>query len=66
MAELSTLARPYAKAAFEYARGAQRAGCQPGPEQLATAAAVSRDRSGHGRGALEQPRPDRRAAGAAR
>ena len=38
MAELSTLARPYAKAAFEYAR--EKAVLDQWSEQLATAAAV--------------------------
>jgi F-type H+-transporting ATPase subunit delta len=41
MAELSTLARPYAKAAFEYARDKNE--LSPWSEQLATAAAVTRD-----------------------
>ena len=41
MAELSTLARPYARAAFEYARGGDA--LQAWSEQLATAAAVSQD-----------------------
>jgi F-type H+-transporting ATPase subunit delta len=41
MAELSTLARPYAKAAFEYARDA--GALEPWFEQLATAAAVTQD-----------------------
>ncbi|KZX55943.1 F0F1 ATP synthase subunit delta [Halioglobus sp. HI00S01] len=39
MAELSTLARPYAKAAFEYAR--EKDALAQWSEQLATAAAVS-------------------------
>jgi F-type H+-transporting ATPase subunit delta len=39
MAELSTLARPYAKAAFEYAR--EKDALAAWSEQLATAAAVS-------------------------
>ena len=41
MAELSTLARPYAKAAFEYAR--DKNALSAWSEQLATAAAVSAD-----------------------
>ncbi len=41
MAELSTLARPYAKAAFEYARDKQQ--LSQWAEQLATAAAVITD-----------------------
>jgi F-type H+-transporting ATPase subunit delta len=41
MAELSTLARPYAKAAFEYARQANQ--LSQWAEQLATAAAVVAD-----------------------
>ena len=41
MAELSTLARPYAKAAFEYAR--DNNALAPWLEQLATVAAVSLD-----------------------
>ena len=41
MAELSTLARPYAKAAFEYARDSNALSAWS--EQLATAAAVTRD-----------------------
>jgi F-type H+-transporting ATPase subunit delta len=41
MAELSTLARPYAKAAFEHALGKQR--LAQWSEQLATAAAVVAD-----------------------
>ena len=41
MAELSTLARPYAKAAFEYARDKNTLSVWS--EQLATAAAVSAD-----------------------
>ncbi len=41
MAELSTLARPYAKAAFEYAR--EHNTLAQWSEQLATAAAVSAD-----------------------
>jgi len=41
MAELSTLARPYAKAAFEYARSNNA--LTSWFEQLATAAAVTRD-----------------------
>ena len=41
MAELSTLARPYAKAAFEYAR--DNNALAQWSEQLATAAAVSLD-----------------------
>ena len=41
MAELSTLARPYAKAAFEYARDSQQ--LSQWLEQLATAAAVASD-----------------------
>ena len=41
MAELSTLARPYAKAAFEYAR--EHEALEPWSEQLATAAAVALD-----------------------
>jgi len=41
MAELSTLARPYARAAFEYAREHQT--LDAWAEQLATAAAVSAD-----------------------
>jgi len=41
MAELSTLARPYAKAAFEYAR--QHSALDAWAQQLATAAAVSAD-----------------------
>ena len=40
MAELSTLARPYAKAAFEYAR--DKGALAQWSEQLATAAAVAR------------------------
>lgn len=42
MAELSTLARPYAKAAFEYAR--QSSQLSQWAEQLATAAAVVADK----------------------
>jgi F-type H+-transporting ATPase subunit delta len=41
MAELSTLARPYARAAFEYARESQQ--LPVWAEQLATAAAVAAD-----------------------
>ena len=41
MAELSTLARPYAKAAFEYAR--DNKALSQWSEQLATAAAVTQD-----------------------
>ena len=41
MAELSTLARPYAKAAFEYACGSDA--LEAWSEQLATAAAVTQD-----------------------
>ncbi|MFT6367743.1 MAG: F-type H+-transporting ATPase subunit delta [Halioglobus sp.] len=41
MAELSTLARPYAKAAFEYAR--DKNALSAWSEQLATAAAVTAD-----------------------
>jgi F-type H+-transporting ATPase subunit delta len=41
MAELSTLARPYAKAAFEYAR--DKNALSQWSEQLATAAAVTQD-----------------------
>jgi F-type H+-transporting ATPase subunit delta len=41
MAELSTLARPYAKAAFEYAMGS--GALAPWSEQLATCAAVVSD-----------------------
>ncbi|HEY6130397.1 MAG TPA: F0F1 ATP synthase subunit delta [Halioglobus sp.] len=41
MAELSTIARPYAKAAFEYARDSQQ--LSQWAEQLATAAAVASD-----------------------
>ena len=41
MAELSTLARPYAKAAFEYAR--EKDALAQWSQQLATAAAVSAD-----------------------
>jgi F-type H+-transporting ATPase subunit delta len=41
MAELSTLARPYARAAFEYARDSKR--LPQWAEQLATAAAVAAD-----------------------
>jgi F-type H+-transporting ATPase subunit delta len=41
MAELSTLARPYARAAFEYARGGDA--LEAWSEQLATAAAVTQD-----------------------
>jgi F-type H+-transporting ATPase subunit delta len=41
MAELSTLARPYAKAAFEYARDKNE--LSQWSEQLATAAAVTQD-----------------------
>ena len=41
MAELSTLARPYARAAFEYARGSDA--LEAWSEQLATAAAVTQD-----------------------
>ena len=41
MAELSTLARPYAKAAFEYARG--KSTLAAWSEQLTTAAAVAAD-----------------------
>jgi len=41
MAELSTLARPYAKAAFEYAR--ERSALGEWSEQLSTAAAVAGD-----------------------
>jgi F-type H+-transporting ATPase subunit delta len=43
MAELSTLARPYAKAAFEYAREAQQ--LPQWAQQLAVAAAVATDNS---------------------
>jgi F-type H+-transporting ATPase subunit delta len=43
MAELSTLARPYAKAAFEYARDSGQLSAWA--EQLATAAAVASDAS---------------------
>lgn len=43
MAELSTLARPYAKAAFEYARDSKQ--LSQWSEQLATAAAVAADTS---------------------
>jgi F-type H+-transporting ATPase subunit delta len=43
MAELSTLARPYAKAAFEYARDSQQ--LSQWAEQLATAAAVASDKT---------------------
>ncbi|MCB1687386.1 MAG: F0F1 ATP synthase subunit delta [Halioglobus sp.] len=42
MAELSTLARPYARAAFEYARDKQQ--LSRWAEQLATAAAVAADK----------------------
>jgi F-type H+-transporting ATPase subunit delta len=42
MAELSTLARPYAKAAFEYARDSQE--LTQWAEQLATASAVVSDK----------------------
>jgi F-type H+-transporting ATPase subunit delta len=41
MAELSTLARPYAKAAFEYAR--DKTALEQWSQQLAIAAAVTRD-----------------------
>jgi F-type H+-transporting ATPase subunit delta len=41
MAELSTIARPYAKAAFEYAR--DKGALSQWAEQLATASAVTRD-----------------------
>jgi len=41
MAELSTLARPYARAAFEYARGASA--LAQWQDELATAAAVTSD-----------------------
>jgi F-type H+-transporting ATPase subunit delta len=41
MAELSTIARPYAKAAFEYAR--DNSALSQWAEQLATAAAVAQD-----------------------
>ncbi len=41
MAELSTLARPYAKAAFEYAR--ERSGIDAWSAQLITAASVAAD-----------------------
>ena len=43
MAELSTLARPYAKAAFEYAR--EHNALAQWSEQLATAASVAADDS---------------------
>ena len=43
MAELSTVARPYAKAAFEYARDCKQ--LSQWAEQLATAAAVAADPS---------------------
>lgn len=43
MAELSTIARPYAKAAFEYARG--NSSLQQWSEQLTTVAAVMGDES---------------------
>lgn len=43
MAELSTLARPYAKAAFEYARDSQQ--LSQWAEQLAVAASVAADRT---------------------
>ena len=43
MAELSTLARPYARAAFEYARDNQK--LAQWAEQLATAAAVASDKA---------------------
>ena len=46
MAELSTLARPYAKAAFEYAR--DKTQLVQWSEQLATAAAVARREHGSG------------------
>jgi len=42
MAELSTIARPYAKAAFEYARDSKQ--LSQWAEQLATAAAVAADK----------------------
>ncbi len=42
MAELSTIARPYAKAAFEYARDSKQ--LPQWAEQLATAAAVAADK----------------------
>jgi F-type H+-transporting ATPase subunit delta len=42
MAELSTIARPYAKAAFEYARGSKQ--LSQWAEQLATASAVAADK----------------------
>jgi F-type H+-transporting ATPase subunit delta len=42
MAELSTIARPYAKAAFEYARDSKQ--LSQWDEQLATAAAVAADK----------------------
>jgi F-type H+-transporting ATPase subunit delta len=43
MAELSTIARPYAKAAFEYARDSKQ--LSQWAEQLATAAAVAADKN---------------------
>ena len=45
MAELSTLARPYAKAAFEYARDKNE--LSQWSEQLATVAAVTQDSAMH-------------------
>ena len=55
MAELSTLARPYAKAAFEYAR--EHDALAQWSEQLTTAAAVAADEGMEA--VLRQPVPDR-------